>query len=566
MRQFARLFIILLSGVLVLAGCSVIPRNSPVQQIEAAVNEGESDPYRFEAEGPIEDADARGIVEGFVEAGRSVIDDYSLSREFMTPALSAQWRGDTRTLIYQALNVLTGANGNSFTLQLEIIGEVDSNGVYTEQPHHSTRDVEVEVTKVDDQWRISKAPDGIMVESTSFSKIFSPQTIYFYDASYQYLVPDVRWFTSGAGTATSMVEAILAGPAPYLQNAVVSAFSPASSLVRPAVPVQDGTATIDLNAASLSDASDLAKQLMQQQLKETLTQLSTVSRVKMLQTETEVNLGATDPKFVEAQVNPSTPDTLIGISKDALVYVKGMSIIPVGGIPDVSGYHPREPAMSPVGNRYAFLNGQHTQLLTTKEDGALVVAASGKKLIAPSMDVAGWTWTADNGAKNPLLVAPEDTATMGASRPINVSWLEGEKINSIRVSRDGARALIVATHQGEAQVYVAGIVRDAEGAPRGLVDEPMQIYPDVPANTATWESDRSVIVAELSDTELVTAQQVTFEHGRESLASLLGMTGITSGVGDRRPVYAETVDRLSTRVGSSWRALDDFAKDVSYPG
>src|SRR5699024_8596129 len=141
----------------------------------------------------------------------------------------------------------------------------------------------------------------------------------------------VRWFTSGAGTTTSMVEALLAGPAPYLQNAVVSAFSPASTLVRSAVPVQDGVATVDLSAESIRESSDRAKQLMQQQLEQTLTALSSVSTVRMLQEETEVTLGAPAANFVTAQINPSTPDTLIAISNESLVYVKGRSIIPVGG-------------------------------------------------------------------------------------------------------------------------------------------------------------------------------------------------------------------------------------------
>ncbi|MGP5121735.1 LpqB family beta-propeller domain-containing protein [Glutamicibacter ardleyensis] len=564
--RLPQLLALILTGLLVLAGCATIPRNSMVQQIEAESNQEESQPFRFDAQGPTEGSDARRIVEGFVEAGRSVLEDYALSREFMTPELGADWRGDSRTLIYEAMNVLTGADSNRYTIQLEISGEIDAMGVYTQEPEHSTRAVDVEVTKVEDQWRISKAPDGIMLESSSFSKIFSPQTIYFYDSSFNYLVPDVRWFTSGAGTTTSMVEALLAGPAPYLQNAVVSAFSPASTLVRSAVPVQDGVATVDLSAESIRESSDRAKQLMQQQVEQTLTALSSVSTVRMLQEETEVTLGAPAANFVTAQINPSTPDTLIAISNESLVYVKGRSIIPVGGVPDISAYHPRNPAMSAVGNRYAFLNGKSTQLMTINESGRVGLAATGGALIRPSIDVAGWTWTADNAAEHPLLVVPEDVAGQGEARPISVSWLEDTKVTSLSISRDGARALIVAEKNNESTVYIAGIVRDADGVPRGLSDEPMKVYPSVPVSTAVWDSDRSIIVAKLSTTEQVAAEQLTFEHGSERLGLLLGMTGITSGVGDLRPVYAETSEELYTRVGNSWHALDDYAKDVAYPG
>lgn len=165
-----------------------------------------------------------------------------------------------------------------------------------------------------------------------------------------------------------------------------------------------------------------------------------------------------------------------------------------------------------------------------------------------------------------LLVVPEDVAGQGEARPISVSWLEDTKVTSLSISRDGARALIVAEKNNESTVYIAGIVRDADGVPRGLSDEPMKVYPSVPVSTAVWDSDRSIIVAKLSTTEQVAAEQLTFEHGSERLGLLLGMTGITSGVGDLRPVYAETSEELYTRVGNSWHALDDYAKDVAYPG
>jgi hypothetical protein len=111
----------MLTGLLVLAGCATIPRNSMVQQIQAESNQEESQPFRFDAQGPTEGSDARRIVEGFVEAGRSVLEDYALSREFMTPELGADWRGDSRTLIYEAMNVLTGqtATGIRYSLKYQ---------------------------------------------------------------------------------------------------------------------------------------------------------------------------------------------------------------------------------------------------------------------------------------------------------------------------------------------------------------------------------------------------------------------------------------------------------------
>ncbi|MGP7814067.1 LpqB family beta-propeller domain-containing protein [Glutamicibacter soli] len=565
-RTLISLLTMLLGVALTATGCASIPRSSPVKQIEAHSEDSESESYSYAADGPADGADARAIVDGFVAAGRSVAEDYAVAREFLTPELSRQWRGDTSTLIYEAVNVVNGAETNQYTIQLEIIGAVDAQGVRTMYPDHSTRAVDVAVSKVDDQWRISDAPNGVMLEASTFNKIFSAQTLYFYNATYRYLVPDIRWFATGSGTATSMVEALLEGPAPYLENAVVSAFSSAGSLVRSAVPVRDGTATVDLSKATFQDATDQMLLLMDQQLEATLIPLSSVTKVQMLQEETEITLADQSITIEPAQVDPSTPDTLIGIADKSLVYVKGLSVIPVGGLPDISRYNPREPAMSPIGNRYAFLNGSLKQLWTIGEDGSLDLGLEGESLIQPSMDLAGWTWTADNHDKNPLRAVPDSIAGKGEARTISVPWLEGSSVSSLRISRDGARALIVATKDSATTVYVSGVIRDSDGVPRGLSKTPMKIYPDVPVNTAVWESDRSIIVAELSLTEPVLAEQITFQGGSKHLQVLLGMVGIAAGTGKQREVYAESQDQLFSLVGNSWHVLDDYAKDISYPG
>ncbi|MCW4464393.1 LpqB family beta-propeller domain-containing protein [Glutamicibacter sp. MNS18] len=565
-RNLYRIIAVALTGLMVLSGCAAIPRSSPVQQIESQPIDEELDNYSFTALGPTEGASPRSIVEGFMEAGISLAQDYAVAREFMAPELKNEWKGTTRTLVYDASSIIGAESENRYTVQLEITAEVDQYGIRTEYPPHSTRAVDIELTVVDGQWRISNTPDGIMLETSYFERIFAPRSLYFYDSSYNYLVPDIRWFSSRSGAATSIVEALLAGPAPHLENAVLSAFSPASSLMRSAVPVKDGTATVDLNAETFQDSSDLAKQLMQRQLSASLDELTSVERVQMQSEESDVIIGPLATDYVEPQINPSTPDTLVGLEDDRLVYVKGRSIIPVGGVPDLSQYSPRAPAMAPVGNRFAFLSGDGTRLMGVDEHGQVTQIASGTDLLRPSMDVAGWTWTADNSESNPIIVAPADPNVSGETRPITVSWLSGESVDSLRISRDGSRALLVVHDEERTRVLVAGIVRDTDGVPRGLSEHPMEIFPSVPANTALWNSDQSIIVAQLGRNESVRAELVTFSGGSEQFSPLLGMVNLAVGVGERRPVYAGTLGELHTRVGNTWRVLEDFAADVSYPG
>ncbi|MDO2932745.1 LpqB family beta-propeller domain-containing protein [Paeniglutamicibacter sulfureus] len=563
----ASLLAVLLGVVLVLTGCSEIPRNSPVQSIALDGNNNEEGgDVQFTAPGPTEGDGPREIVEDFIQAGVASQDDYKVAREYLTPKQSGVWKGSVRSLVYDDRpSVIPGSNPNTYTIQLELVSEIDEAGIMTEMPPHTTRALDVSLEKVDGQWRISQLPDGIMLDTANFAHVFSPQTLYFYDVTFAYAVPDVRWFPNRTGVAAAMVEALLAGPSEYLENAVVSAFPGGSSLVRSSVPIESQRATVDLGSATFLESTELSRQLMQQQLELTLGGLGSVRSVVMSDEQSEIKIGAKDPEFEVAEVNPAVPDTQIGVVDDALYYLKGRSLRLVGGIGDIAGYQPRLPAMSPLGNRYAFLNGSLTSLIVVDEEGRSSVVATGEDLVRPSMDAHGWTWTVDNSSATSVLAVPADPTVNGKVRPITADGLTDANVSSLRVSRDGTRALIVSSKDGQTSVAIAGILRDADGAPRGFAP-PKNIYPDVPATQAVWNSDVSVIVSSASTTERVTAEEISLTGTRVKYLPLLGMVGLSAGPGDRRPVYAETNDEIYSRVGSSWHEMEDMVRDLSYPG
>ncbi len=551
--------------MLVLTGCSSIPRNSPVQAIQGDGGSGGPGPY-FSPAGPKLDATPREIIEGFIEAGIGPQDDYKIAREFLNPKQRGAWKGAAQTLVYDARpSVIPGAQSDTYTIQLEVVAEVDERGIMAEMPPHSTRAIDLTVEKLEGQWRISELPDGTMIDRDSFNGLFGAQPIYFYDATYHYAVPDIRWFPKRTGLPAAMVEALLKGPAPYLENAVVSAFPAGSSLARAAVPVEGQEATVDLTSSAFVDATELIRQQMQQQLDLTLRGVNSIRTVVMTDNQRAIKLGPPDPQFAIAQKNPAVPDTQIAILNKTLYYVKGKSISRVALEDDISEYGPRFPAMSPLGNRYAFLDGTFKRLFTVDEAGHSSVVATGTSLVRPSIDASGWTWTVDNGPRTRVLAVPEDTIVSGKVRPIAADWLNGANVSSIRISRDGTRALIVSSRGGETSVSISGILRDSDGTPRGFA-LPMFLYPTVPVTQAVWDSDSSVIVAATDSTQRVEAERINLAGKPEKFAPLLGMIGLSAGPGDRRPVFAETKDTLYTRVGNSWHPLEDLAHELAYPG
>ncbi|MNR61868.1 Lipoprotein LpqB [compost metagenome] len=68
---------------------------------------------------------------------------------------------------------------------------------------------------MDGEWRIAELPDGTAIPEETFKVIYGAYPIYFYDPTFTYAVPDVRWFIKKK-TVKAMTSALLGGPAPYL--------------------------------------------------------------------------------------------------------------------------------------------------------------------------------------------------------------------------------------------------------------------------------------------------------------------------------------------------------------
>ena len=171
-----RALALLLGLVLVLSGCSAIPRSGPVQALQVE-NVAEGQGSTFSPPGPKVDAHPREIIEGFIEAGIAPQDDYKVAREFLNPKQNGVWKGSVQTLVYDARpSVIPGSRPSTFTIQLEVVAQIDANGVMTELPPHSTRAVDMTLEKLNGQWKISELPDGTMIDRDSFIASNEPYT------------------------------------------------------------------------------------------------------------------------------------------------------------------------------------------------------------------------------------------------------------------------------------------------------------------------------------------------------------------------------------------------------
>src|SRR5690606_36156392 len=103
-------------------------------------------------------------------------------------------------------------------------GTVDADGRYREQAPASERVAEIQFVQEDGQWRIDAAPDGIVLGEVAFTRAFTSVGLAYFDPTFRYLVPDVRWFASRASQQARIVSALLSGPDTWLSRALVSEF------------------------------------------------------------------------------------------------------------------------------------------------------------------------------------------------------------------------------------------------------------------------------------------------------------------------------------------------------
>ncbi|WP_312179496.1 LpqB family beta-propeller domain-containing protein [Arthrobacter sp.] len=561
--------VLLLAAVLVLAGCSSIPTVGPVGTATASAGGSAlSNQLSYSPPGPAEDAGPQEIIEGFITAGVGAGEDYSAAREFLTSELAASWVPSERIVIYGAdPNVVPLPEPNAFQIQLEVVASVNAKGIRTESAPGTTESIQVRLAQDGDQWRISGIPNGVMISDVTFPTVFQAHNLYFYSSTYRYWVPDTRWFVQRSGMAASVVNAMLAGPAPYLQGAVTSAFPAETSLARDAVPVVSGVASVDFSAEVLEDSSDLNRQQMTLQLEQNLRQLNNVNSVRMTVNQRPVDLGPESSELVPVQDDPSVGKTQVAVSGENLTFFRDRQALPIEDLPDVTEFDPRDPAASVDLSTIAFLSGDRSTLLVTGPGKDVAPVATGKGLSGPSIDPEGWIWSASNaegGESGSKLIAVGRDLRNPNQAGLTPSWLADMSVRELRISRDGARALLVVEQDGASRVLLSGVVRSSDGTPQTLTT-PLELWTDEPVTTAVWVGESSVAALQKGQDETLTPVILDPTDENRVLAPWEGSFGLSGGDGED-DLFVQTADAVYKKLGNGWIKEIDGLRDPAFPG
>lgn len=547
--------------LLVVSGCAAIPTNGPVGKSEPLSPRNNSVNVDLEQFGPVAGASPESIIRGFVDAGTGVNDDFQVARQYLTAGLAQSWAPDKGTLVYtDAFSVAAGPDKDSYELKFDVVSTVDATGVLTPAKAGSTETMTVHMVQVDGEWRISQTPDRVVLTEATFQTLFSPFSLYFYDPTLSYGVPDVRWLAGRSSrTSTSIVKAMLNGPAPYLKGAVVSAFPNGISLERDSVPVNDGVAKIALSAKQLLDTSVKQRQQMRAQMLTTLQKsLNNVTEVQFVADEREIDMGGPADVASPMIVDNPVPPTQVALAGNELVTFDGTKISAIADMVSIAALAPSVPAISYTGKNFAFRAGAGNQIYSVVAGEQPVLAIGGVALTPPSFAPNGWLWSATgDGSGTVVAINVNSGGALGAPVVMKVPWLVGQQVTTLRISRDGTRALVISSSNGVSRVSITGIF-NAGNVPKELTEPLSLAHPDA-VTTGVWAGESSVAVMAPSDTEQVSIQVLDLARGTVTMDGLKGIQWISAGSGARN-VHAQTANQFYTNVGNSWEVV---AKDLS---
>ncbi|TAP45585.1 LpqB family beta-propeller domain-containing protein [Arthrobacter sp. S39] len=564
-RQRAAVLLVLL--VLVVSGCARIPTAGPVGK-STDESAGNLNAPVFLPAAPQPGAAPETIIEDFYRAGSGYEDDYAVAREYLTQASSVAWKPDQRALVYREARVVGTAVENVYNYELDVAYTVDADGIATQAPEGTTENIPATLTHVDGEWRISAIPDGTAIPEETFKVIYGAYPIYFYDPSFTYAVPDVRWFIKNK-TVKAMTSALLAGPAPYLRGAVASAFPSGIKLARESVPVVSGAAQVDLTAKELSEASTEDRLRMQTQLALTFRSQPDVVNVELRANQDLVRVEDNGSVLPPVQ-DKGVPARQIAISGNELVRYENNRISPLPDMQPVSALGPRYPAESPVSQTVAFLNESRTTLYSMVPGQPARALTTRSTLTHPTFSLQDWVWTAGPGAAGGTEIVayrPVGVAEGAAVPTVTLapSWLAGRTVKDLRVSREGVRVLVISEQNGKTRVQVAGIIRGADGTPKELTT-PVTLATGTDPDQGVWVSDTVVAVMKGSAAANVTPELLSLTSGQpQQLAPWPGLVALSAGNGAEE-IYGQSSDGIFQRLGNGWSPQLKGPVDPSFPG
>lgn len=487
------------SGLLLLSGCS-----NPLGLVDSGRVEGleqfqeETRRVYTNPNGPAQDDEAEDIVTGFMNAMPAGVqnDGFTVARQFLTAEASQQWDPDEGTVVFSdspeiirkadVLGERRDEKEITMQLRLKTTGALDGHGVYTPAQSGSEVKLEIMMEKVDGQWRISRAPNGVQIALSDFEQVFRQVSLFQLASSRTTLIPDIRWFAWRSWRALAVKE-LLDGPAGWLVPAAVSINELGVELLDDSL--LDNATDVEVHLSSSLDLmTPEDREMLIHQIRLTLGDGSPPDDIRIYSgSGADYSGDGSESGLMVTQVSKR----VYSYSAGAVVSLSSADLLRVG-----------ESSPGKGASGLVFTEGGGALL---KEDGSVeCLSASVRSCgtmfagrvvhrIAAGQD--GEIWAVTRGGDKLLVHHGQK------EYELSISWLGSSRIEAVAVSDEGSRmALILLDEAGKSRVVLTGIERDESLRPLALAERSTLVAARPGVSALVFYNDTTLVYA-LADGE-----------------------------------------------------------------
>ncbi|MFI6451511.1 LpqB family beta-propeller domain-containing protein [Streptosporangium amethystogenes] len=521
------------------SACSVIPTGG--KSVVAVDNERKGnplgDPYaRVIAMPPKAAWSPEEVVTGFRAAMASPDDpDFQVARQYLTGDFADKWNPRSGVTVYRQGDyekfapLREGDKHAQVTLKGTKTAIIDQDGRY--RPSGGPLNQPFTLAKeAGGEWRISAAPDGLLLSEADVARGYLPVDLYFLDSHWKGLVVDqVRVpIDPAANFAKTTVERLLRGPSSSLKGSVRSALADTELID---VTTENNRVVVDLTRRVDPDLIDP----MSAQLAATLTALTKGGWGFEVKVNGE-SYYADTPLQIDAQEQSNfdpwtTPDTVTSFYlADGALWLLDKENVgrPVPGRAGQKKNGLTRPAISgqPVQQVAALAqDGKSVSVAPLAAGGEWRVWATGESLIQPSWDRYDTLWTVDRPNDHTSIVTRHDGDNKHRYR-VSAPDLETVYVKSLKVARDGVHVAVVVKDGLGEQVHVGTVIGERENTRIANLQTVVDSEGKRTIEDIAWK-DGKTLYALTGKSELLEAS-VTAEPKPLAFDSRIGIESITA--------------------------------------
>lgn len=499
----------LVVAALAATGCVSMPGGGPV--LSYPVTQGtdaQNQPFvQVQPQPPGNGWSPSQIVQGFLTASANWGTYPRVAKQYLTPAEQKAWDPLWSAVVYKtgpsparpeyparAKNPTSAVVKINGTIQANLLGRGNYSVPSASAPGTSPAPPpDFQLQKVGGQWRISSAPQELLLTSNSFANDYQLRNLYFFDPLTKVLVPDPVYVPVRAGDLMDgLVNELIAPPDDWLsEGATRTAFPPKTKVSN--VKLAGVTAVVSLTGTAIGKAatgkagSDVMLQISAQLLFTLSGAASSGSNGQRVQAiEVVVNgkpwvppNGQGNPVQHTTDWHPASGESKEFYSVDSKGYLtsrpapdrKPVRIANIG-----TGY--TQIAVSPDGTYLAGLRGG-TLYTGRLADGSLTKRGTG--FTAVSWDANDDLWASQDGQIVMFRGTPSARQPLAEMVPVTVLSVQlSGPYTALQVAPDGVRVAIVS---GGNELTFGAISRPQGQNPQ-ITLSPVQQAPPTPVQTA----------------------------------------------------------------------------------